>query len=395
MAVGSHVNQLQQAVETLLPAIREAAVEIDDQRTLPEWLVQGLADAGVFRMLLGKEQGGLGLDPVTTAGVIESISNANGSAGWVAMILSVTPFWVAAYIEEEGACRDFFEGDSQPDQPALIGGSQVPHGRALKTNGGWRLTGQWPFASACNHANWVSTGSWIYEGTEPILNESGSPMWRLFLSPASNCRILDTWRTTGLRGTGSHDYTMEDVFVPDHMVMLHPAQGKSSRAERHYRYPGMAVPMMSAVSLGIGQAAVDGLNRLLREKVDRRSSRPASGDLDKLSDLAKTEFLVGSARGYLYENLSQIWALVQDGKEVPMDLRGRFRTACTSAVTASVQAVDLAYATAGASSIYTSSDLERCFRDVHTSAAHAFIRPITLADGGKMLLGEEPDFMMF
>ena len=100
MAVGSHVNQLQQAVETLLPAIREAAAEIDDQRTLPEWLIQGLADAGVFRMLLGKEQGGLGLNPVTTAGVIETISRANGSAGWVAMILSVTPFWVAAYLEE-------------------------------------------------------------------------------------------------------------------------------------------------------------------------------------------------------------------------------------------------------------------------------------------------------
>ena len=394
MAVGSHFNQLQQAVETLLPTIREAAAEIDDQRTLPEWLVQGLADAGVFQMLLGKEQGGLGLDPVTTAGVIETISKTNGSAGWVAMILSVTPFWVAAYMEES-AGRDFFKADSHADRPVLIGGSQVPHGRALKTSGGWRLTGQWPFASGCHHANWVSTGSWMFEGEEPVLDESGNPMWRLFLSPASSCRILDTWRTTGLRGTGSHDYTMEDVFVPDRMVMLHPAQGRSSRAERHYHYPGMAVPMMSAVSLGIGQAAVDGLNRLLREKVDQRSRRPASGDLTKLSDLAKSEFMVGSARVYLYENLSQIWALVQDGKDVPMDLRGRFRTACTSAVVASVQAVDLAYATAGASSIYTSSDLERCFRDVHTAAAHAFIRPITLADGGKMLLGQEPDFMMF
>ena len=394
MAADSPVSQFQQAVEALLPAIREAAAEIDDQRTLPEWLVQGLADAGVFRMLLGKEQGGLGFDPVTTAGVIETISRANGSAGWVAMILSVTPFWVAACIEE-GAGKDFFGADANAGRPMLVGGSQVPYGRALKTSGGWRLTGQWPFASGCSHANWVSTGSWMFEGEEPVLDESGNPMWRLFLSSASGCRILDTWRTTGLRGTGSHDYTMEDVFVPDRMVMMHPAQGKSSRAECHYRYPGMAVPMMSAVSLGIGQAAVDGLNRLLREKVDRRSSRPASGDLDKLSDLAKTEFLVGSARSYLYENLSQIWTLVQDGKEIPMDLRGRFRTACTSAVTASEQAVDLAYATAGAASIYTSSDLERCFRDVHTAAAHVFIRPITLADGGKMLLGQEPDFMMF
>lgn len=111
--------------------------------------------------------------------------------------------------------------------------------------------------------------------------------------------------------------------------------------------------------------------------------------------MAKTEFLVGSARAYLYDNLGQVWARIQKGVEIPRDLRGRLRTACTSAVAASIQAVDLAYAAAGATSIYASSDLERCFRDVHTAAAHAFIRPATLADGGKLLLGQEPDFKMF
>ena len=390
MTSGGEAKQLLKTVEGMLPAIREAAADVDAQRTLPEWLVQQLADAGVFRMLLGKEHGGLEADPVTTAKVIEAISSANASVGWVAMILSATPYWVAAYLEEDVG-REFF----RVDPPVVIGGTLVPHGRALKTDGGWRLTGQWPFASGCNHANWMSTGSWMYDGDEPILEENGNPMWRLFLSPASDCKILDTWHTTGLQGTGSHDYTMEDVFVPGRLVIKHPAQGKPRRVEPYYSYPVMSVPMMSAVSLGAAQAAVDGLIELLREKVDLRNSRPVSGDLEKQVDLAKTEFLVGSARAYLYDNLGQVWAQIQEGKEIPMDLRGRLRTACTSAVAASIQAVDLAYAAAGATSIYASSELERCFRDVHTAAAHAFIRPATLADGGKLLLGQEPDFKMF
>ena len=390
MTAGTDAKQLLQTVEGMLPAIREAAADVDAQRTLPEWLIQRFADAGVFRMLLGKEHGGLEADPVTTAKVIEAISCANASAGWVAMILSIVPNWVVTYLEED-VSREFF----QVDPPVLFGGTQVPHGRAVKTEGGYSLTGQWPFASGCHHANWMSTGSWMYDGDEPILEENGSPMWRLFLIPASSCKILDTWHTTGLRGTGSHDYTVEDVFVPDRLVIKHPAQGKPRRTEPYYSYPGMSVPMMSAVSLGAAQAAVDGLIELLREKVDRRNSRPVSGDLEKQVDLAKTEFLVGSARAYLYDNLGQVWALVQEGKEIPRELRGRLRTACTGAVTASIQAVDLAYAAAGATSIYTSSDLERCFRDVHTAAAHAFVRPATLADGGKLLLGQEPDFKMF
>jgi alkylation response protein AidB-like acyl-CoA dehydrogenase len=390
MTAGSQAEQLLQTVEELLPAIQEAAPDIDAQRTLPDWLVRQLTDAGVFRMLVGVEHGGLGTDPVTTAKVIEAISRANASVGWVAMILSVTPYWVAACLED-GVDQEFF----QVDPPVLIGGTQVPHGRAVKTEGGWRLTGQWPFASACHHTNWLSTGSWMYEGDEPMLEETGSPMWRLFLSPASSCRILDTWHTTGLRGTGSHNYTMTDVFVPDRLVLKHPAQGEPLRTESHYAYPGVSVPMLSAVSLGAAQAAVDGLMELLREKVDRRNNRPVSGDLEKQVDLAKVEYLVGSARAYLYDNLSQVWLKVQQGQEIPLDLRGRLRTACTSAVMASIQAVDLAYAAAGATSIYTSSSIERCFRDVHTAAAHAFIRPATLADGGKLLLGQEPDFKMF
>ena len=390
MTAVSQVKQLLQTVEDMLPEIRDAAAEIDAQRTLPKWLVQKMADAGVFRMLLAEEHGGLEAGPVTTSKVIERISSASGSVGWVAMIFSATAHWVAGYLDA-GVSREVFPVNSS----VTLAGTQVPHGRAVKTEGGWRLTGQWPFASGCHHADWLSTGSWMYDGNKPMMEDNGSPMWRLFLSLASSCKILDTWHTTGLRGTGSHDYTLEDIFVPDRLVIKHPAQDRPHRSELHYAYPGISVAMMSAVSLGIAQAALDGLKELFREKVDRRNNRPVFGDLEKQGELAKTDFLVGSAKSYLYDNLGEIWGRVQEGEQVPMDLRGRLRTACTSVVTASVQAVDLAYASAGATSIYASSNLERCFRDVHTAAAHAFVRPATMADGGKLLLGLEPDSKMF
>ena len=137
MTSGSQVKQLIQAVESMLPAIRETATDVDAQRTLPDWLVHQLVHAGVFRILLGKEHGGLNADPVTTAKVIEAISSAHASVRWVAMILSATPYWVAAYLEDDVG-REFFRDDPR----VVIGGTPVPHGRAVKTEGGWRLSGQ-------------------------------------------------------------------------------------------------------------------------------------------------------------------------------------------------------------------------------------------------------------
>ncbi len=387
-------QKLLDSASAMLPEIRSLAQEIDDSRRLPDRLVQRLTDAGFFRMLLGnafrRPFGGLETDPVTAAKVVQTLSTASSSVGWVVMIIASTVYWATRVLPEESVPEVF-----PPGPPCNVAGTLVPHGRAVKTEGGWRLTGQWPFGSGCAHADWMASGSWLHDDDGAIADDRGNPAWRIFLTPIDDCTILDTWYTTGLRGTGSHDYTMADIFVPDRLVIQHPLQAAPVRSERHYAYPAVVMPMMAAVSLGTARAAVNGLVELYESKMDRRSGRPVAASYDKQADLGAAEALVGSAEAYLYSVLSQVWAKVLNSEEVPLELRGRFRLACTNAVSASVEAVNRVHGAAGASSIYVSSDLERYFRDVHTDGAHAFMRPSSLADGALLLLGQEPAIKIF
>ena len=374
---------------SLLPEIRGMADEIDDTRQLPDRLVAKLADAGFFRMLLDRELGGLEADPLTAAQVVETLSTVSPSVGWVVMIVASTNFWTARVLPDE-AVREIFT----PGVPVNVVGNLVPHGQALRVDGGWRVSGQWPMGSGCHHADWMASGGWLHDGQGPIM-DGDVPAWRVFYTPISDCRILDTWHSTGLRGTGSHDYTMDDVFVPDRLVSQHPLRAPNLRQSRHYTYSAMVVAVMAAVALGGARGAVDSLIEVLGEKQELPSSRPASTNFDKQGDLGAAEALVGSARAYLYDTLSQVWARITAGEPLTSELRARFRLAVTNAGTSSVDAVDRVYRAGGTDSIYTSSPVERLFRDVHTVAAHVAMRPATLADGGALLLGERPNMPGF
>lgn len=381
--------------EAMLPEIRAAADSIDDARRVPDWLAERLAGAGFFHLLTGREHGGLGSDPVTAAKVIETLSTASPSVGWVTMIIATASFWTVRIVPEEVRQEIFVEVSPGEIQPTVIAGTLVPHGRAVRVEGGWRLSGQWPFGSGCHHAVWLPTGAWLHDNNGPIVDDNGVPQWRAFHLPASDCVILDTWHTSGLRGTGSTDYTLEDVFVADNYVKRHSLLEESLLPDRRYAYPAFSVPMLSAVALGAARGAVDSLLELFGGKVDRRNQRPVAGAFDKQADVGMAEALAGSARAYLYDTTARAWELITAGEELPRELRAAMRLACTHAVTASAQAVDRAHLAAGASSLYVSSPLDRYFRDVHAVAAHAFVRQTTMADGGQLLLGQEPTFRVF
>ena len=373
------------AAEKMLPEIRAASHEVEAARRLPDALAAKLDEAGFFRMTLGRESGGLEMDPVTAARVVEILSTTSPSVGWVVMIIASSLFWVARVLPEEARDEVFPTG-----RAANIAGTVVPHGRADRVPGGWQVSGQWPFGSGCHHAAWLACGAWLHDGEGPVQSAEGRPEWRLFLVPAGECEILDTWHTSGLRGTGSHDFVVNGAFVPDRRVFPHPLVGAPVRPERHYAFPGVSIAMMSAVALGAARGAVDSLLELLEAKVDRRSGRLASAAFDRQLDLAAAESLTGSARAYLYQALEELWGAVMAGEEPGLRLRAQYRLACTSAVNSSVQAVDRAHSAAGTSAIYVPSALDGYFRDVHAVAAHAFVRPATLADGGLLLLGEPP-----
>ena len=381
--------------EGMLPEIRDAANAIDDARRLPDWLADKLATAGFFHLLTGPEHGGLGADSVTAAKVIETLAMASPSVAWVTMIISTASFWTVRVVPDEVRRRIFADVSPGEIQPTIIAGTLVPHGRAVRVEGGWRLSGQWPFGSGCHHATWLPTGVWLYDDNGPITDENGVPQWRAFHLPASDCVILDTWYTSGLRGSGSTDYTMDDVFVADNCVTRHSLLEPPVLPDRRYAYPAFNVPMLSAVALGAARGAVDSLVELFGGKVDRRNQRPVAGAFDKQADLGIATATVDSARAYLYDTTARAWEVTQAGEELPRELRAGVRLACTHAVTASVQAVDRAHSAAGASSIYSASPLDRYFRDVHSVAAHAFVRQTTMADGGQLLLGQEPAFRVF
>ncbi len=378
-------QDLTAAAQAMLPEVRAAAAQADALRRLPDALAAELEQAGFFRMTLGRESGGLEADPATAARVVEILSTASPSAGWVVMIIASSLFWVARVLPREAREEVFPAGPV-----ANIAGTVVPHGQALRVPGGWRISGQWPFASGCHQASWLACGAWLHDDEGPMHSAEGRPEWRLFLAPAGECEILDTWHTSGLRGTGSHDYVVADLFVPDRRVFPHPLVAPAERPERHYAFPGVNIAMMSAVALGAAQGAVDSLLELLETKVDRRSGRPVAAAFDRQMDLAAAEALTGSARAYLYQTLEELWAVVMAGEEPGRRLRAQYRLACTNAVTASVQAVDRCHRAAGTSALYVPSAVDGYFRDVHAVAAHAFVHPTTLADGGLLLLGEAP-----
>ena len=388
-------QDLLSAAESMLPDIRAAADSIDEMRRLPGRLADRLSDAGFFHLLTGREHGGQEADPVTAAQVIEMLSTASPSVGWVTMILATASFWTVRMVPEEVRREIFADVSPGRIQPTVIAGTLVPHGRAVRVEGGWRVSGQWPFASGCHHATWMPTAAWLHDKSGPIRDANGAPEWRVFHRPASDCAILDTWYTSGLRGTGSTDYTMEDVFVADKYVKRHSLLEEAVLPDKRYVYAAFNVPMLSAVALGAARGAIDSLVELFGGKVDRRNQRPVAGSFDKQADLGMATATVDSARAYLYDTTAQAWELTLAGKELPRDLRAGMRLACTHAVTSSVQAVDRVHSAAGATSIYSSSPIDRFFRDAHAVAAHAFVRQTTMADGGQLLLGQEPAFRVF
>ena len=391
--VSSH--DLLERARAMLPEIRASADEVDEARRLPDWLAVRLAAAGFFHLLTGREHGGMEADPVTAARVIETLSTASPSVGWVTMILATASFWTVRMAPEEVRREIFADVAPGQIQPTVIAGTLVPHGRAVRVEGGWRVSGQWPFASGCHHATWMPTAAWLHDADGPIRDMNGAPEWRVFHLPVSDCVILDTWHTSGLRGTGSTDYTMQDVFVADNYVKKHSLLEKAILPDKRYVYPAFNVPMLSAVALGAARGAVDALTELFGGKIDRRNQRPVAGAFDKQADLGIATATVDSARAYLYDTTARAWELILAGEELPRELRAAMRLACTHAVTASVDAADRAHRAAGASSIYNSSPIDRFFRDAHAVAAHAFVRQTTMADGGQILLGQEPAFRVF
>ncbi|MDP8921774.1 MAG: acyl-CoA dehydrogenase family protein [Chloroflexota bacterium] len=369
------------AARALGPRIRAAADEIERDRRLPAWLVDDLKAAGIFRMTLPRAWGGPEADLLTQIRVIEELSAADGSVGWCAMIGSDGGYW-SSFLED-GVGRELYR-----DLDAVTGSSTRPTGRAVAHADGFRVSGRWAFGSGCQHSTWMVSNCVVYDGEAPRLRPDGAPETRLCYLPMAECTVIDTWTTTGLRGTGSHDYTAEDVFVAAERT-FNQFTSPVRRPEPLYALRTLYTANGIAVPLGIARATVEAFVGLAAGKVTRRGTGLRDEAFIQMA-VARADSLAHAARAYVDDVMGQVWETLVRGDELSPTLRARYRLCLAAACKLCVEAVDLLYEAGGGSSPYAAQPLDRLLRDVHTAQQHMMFSPKVYEATGRLLLGLEP-----
>jgi alkylation response protein AidB-like acyl-CoA dehydrogenase len=369
------------AAKGLAPQIQASADEIERSRRLPPPLVEAMAQAGLFRLWIPRALGGEETDPMTLVRVVEEISKADGASGWC-MAIGGEYGVFGGYLPADAA-REIYGNDPH----VRTAGAFRPFGNATVVDGGYRVTGQWPLGSGCQHSAWIVGGCRILDGDEPRLGPNGAPITRILFFPAADCEILDTWHSIGLRGTGSHDYAVTNVFVPTtHSLSFREPPVESGPL---YAFPTIALfgTVLAAVPLGIARHAIDILTTLAGTKIATRSRQSLREDTTLQTNLGRAEALLRSGRALLYEALGEAWEVVSAGQTLNLSHRAALWLASTHAANAAKDAAELTFSAGGSASPYTSSGLERCVRDIHAAAQHLTVASPNYQMVGQALLG--------
>jgi alkylation response protein AidB-like acyl-CoA dehydrogenase len=324
----------------------------------------------------------------TMVEAIEEIAKADGSAAWCVMI-GATSGLVSAYLPEAVA-RDIYAAPHH-----VTGGVFAPHGRATVVAGGYRVSGRWPFASGCEHCNWLMGGCVILDDGRPRLLPNGQPDARMTLFPAADVEIIDTWTVAGLRGTGSHDIAVSELFVPE-------GRSVSLLTDRPCQ-PGplYAFPVFGLLALGIAGVALGVARRAIDELVQLAAAKTPTGSRKRLGEramiqlhVAEAEALLRSARAFLFDAIGDAWRAARGAGTISVAQRSLLRLAATHAATSAAKVVDLMYNAGGGTSVYATSPLQRQFRDIHVVTQHMMVAPPTYELTGRLFLGIDTDTSM-
>jgi alkylation response protein AidB-like acyl-CoA dehydrogenase len=376
------------ALQALLPAIRARRDEIERGRQMPSDLVDELKRTGVYALAVPRAIGGAEGTPMESMEAIERAATADGSTGWCVMIgLSSTV--ASGYMDEAGA-REIFVDPTAPHA-----GIAAPAGTATRVEGGVRVSGRWAFASGISHAGWVWAGCLVTENGQPVMTAHGPEIVHVYL-PTDAITVHDTWHVSGLRGTGSNDFSAADVFVPERRVfrLLDPA---GHRGEPLYQMPpfSMFVLQLGSVPLGIARAALDELAELAQAKVPTLYTQPLADKAVVHVEMARAEAALGGARALLYQTARDMWDTVCAGRKPEARQLAMARIAAAHAVDTAAAVTRTANTIAGGSSIYSRSSLQRHARDAEAITHHFTVAPHAWEEAGRVLLGREPTVPAF
>ncbi len=376
------------AVRALVPEIRAAANETERNRRPSPEIIQKLVDARLFDLIKPRSIGGGESDVITMMRVIEEAAIGDASVGWCLGIGLGTSIMSSSVSED--VAREIFA-------PGLIaGGAFAPTGRATAVEGGFRVTGRWQFASGSPHCSWFGAGSLVFDGDQPRMAAPGMPDWRMPIFPRSDVEIIDTWHTGGMRGTGSHDIAVKDIFVPEERVVRMGA-GEPVQSGPLYRYPiiGFLALTIAPVATAIARHAIDEVIALAQKKVALSTQATVRDRAVPQHQIAEAEAELRAARAFMYEAAEEAWDTVAAGDPASIEQRAMVRLSCVHATMASVKATDIAYRLGGGTAVYETSVLQRLMRDVHTITQHVQLSPNNYEPVGRVLMGLDPGGMVF
>ena len=377
------------AAKALVPRIQAARDEIEDKRSLPVDLVEAMAAGNLLQLGLPKSAGGPEHCPLTSFQAIEVLARADGSVGWCASIASSVSVTVGGWLPADVLIGMF---GAPPD--ARIAGSVRPEGLALQVGGGYRVSGRWDFASGIEHANWLFCSCKVTNSNGPKVNQCGVAELRTLMVPRRSATRIDTWVSAGIRGSGSHDFEVKDVFVRAEHTLSTAEPPHARGLIYHPRLTRICSWTLTAgVALGIARGALDALGEL-GTRHTTMTTAPLRERPDVQAAAGQGEAILGAARAYLLHTVVAAFDAVEAAAADPQapapgPAVARARLAITHAMHEAVRCVDILFHAAGTLSVYRRNVIERCFRDVHVARQHAAALPVHFQTAGKATLGFE------
>jgi alkylation response protein AidB-like acyl-CoA dehydrogenase len=362
--------------EKISELARDNAVDNERERRLVPELIDRLRDSGLMRCGALRTLGAAEAPPGIALECAETIARGDAATGWCVSI-AITSSLLAGYLPAAGAT------ETLGDPRSIAAGVWAPRGTARPVDGGVRVSGRWAFCSGITHSEHFFGGCVLVTGAEV---EGDPPVLRAVGIPTSELEVLDTWHTSGLRATGSHDAVADDVFVPTHRI-LSLADGPLVDSAL-YRFPifGYFALSIGAAALGNARGAIDDLLDLAGRKVALGARRTLAEKPMTQASVGQAEAALRAARAFYYQAIDDAWRAAEEGTPVSLELRTALRLAATHAVRTSAEVARSMYDLGGGTSIYETSPLQRRFRDANTATAHMQVNPAMWETTGRVLL---------
>jgi indole-3-acetate monooxygenase len=382
-------RDLEETAREIGPEIHRYIEEEENNRRLSPPVIKALRNAGFFKLFLPQALGGMEADPVTTARVVEEVARHNTAAGWSLMVANTSPSMIVK-LPDEGIDKLY---GKNPD--TFIAGSVHPPMFATPVKDGFTITGRNPLFSNVHEAEWLMVLAFVMEDGKMKMHNNQPEMIGAVLK-ASDCEIIDTWHTIGMKATDSNDVSAKDVFVPGYLTFpLDPTLAPNPRFSGPlYRFPASGFNiacLFPPVSIALASNAIRELKILADSKTPLGSMVSIKQKGAMQNKLGVAEALVQSSRAYLYQTIEEVWEKVKSGDDVTREDRAKLLLAATHSNQSCTKAVDLMYSAAGSTAIYIRNKIAHYFTDAQVLKQHGFVNESRYETAAQIYFGLPSD----